>query len=361
MAVVSAVAVVIGGVATAPPTLAQTPNTAIYGDLDGDGFEDRVFLGAVPPTMCSIVVQYGRPENIYLPPVAYTYFHAGAELRCPDIGAALDLDVGSPDDEMVVAWSGGPPPSVDHNLMVLENFRPAFETVAAVSQPTYMGTADLNDDGRVDLYLATDKGQGFESYFSLGDSRLTPSPVRWCSGPLDFQLKDFDRDGEIGVLIAYSRGCSDDSNGVVAIRSSGAPQQLQRDPAGVETWSARVAYVNSDRNADVRTESRLTGKVDHFIGVGDGTVIQAPQANGDRVTVPDGKKTAFDVLGNDYATRLAKVTITDPPRYGTARVGSDRRVHYTPRTPRGRTDRFEYTITDDGRRSTTSVYVQFAE
>lgn len=321
--VVLAMAAGLGGIA--PAARAQTPGDPVFGDVDGDGFRDRIFLGTIQPGQCSVVVQYGRPDNVLLPPVAYAYLRPGGTLvSCPDIGVAVDLTQNGFDD-LVIGWSGGPPPSITQNLLVLSetNFQPSFGITTFVSRPRYMGQADFNGDGRPDVYALSSRDRGMETYYSLGDGTLTVGPMRWCAEHVDVQFKDFDRDLAAAALVTYTGACADDSNGVVKVSHTGGTQLLQHDPAGVRQWRARVAYLNGDGLADVRTLEPATGEVEYFIqapGSRPAYFVQSPKATYDRVTVRRGRVTTIPVLDNDLASTGARITILTPP--GTARPTS---------------------------------------
>lgn len=366
MTMVLVTTVSTGAVVTAPTAVSASPaarNEPILGDFNGDMLTDRAYLGSVAPDYCSVVVEYGRAGGGYQTPVVYIYLrpgrHEGGLVPCPDIGVAVELDPGTPDDELVVAWFAGPPATVDYTMLVLRAFRPDFGLTQAIFQPSFMETADFNADGRPDVYSVTDQGLGFETYLSLGNGTLTPGPLQWCARPVTYQLHDFDRDGAQDLLMAYEEACVDRASGVVVVLDDGTVRQLQHDPTGVDYWSARLAHLNGDTFADVVTESRVTGQVSNFIGRGDGTFVQAPQANADAAYPAGPGTTIIDVLANDYATNAAELIITTPPAYGTVAVLPDRRIAYTPTVSPPRTDRFVYRLIEDGRQSTTSVYVRY--
>ncbi|HEY0699904.1 MAG TPA: Ig-like domain-containing protein [Micromonospora sp.] len=350
--------------AVPPPALAGGRNEPIYGDVNGDGLTDRIYLGVVQPDRCSVIVEYGVEQGGFGRPVAYAYLKPGGTglaTACPDLGVAVELGADGV-DELVVAWFAGPPASISYTLLVLgHDFQPDFGLTEAIFQPTFMGTADFNGDGRPDVHSVTDQGQGFETYLSLGDLTLTPGPEKWCAGPLQYQLKDFDHNGAMDVLITYIEGCSDYSNGAVVVMDDGSVAQLQWDESGLDHWRAQVVYADDDRVPDVRTESLVTGAVNHFIGVGDGTFVLAPRTVGDTVTVPGDRKTNIPVLANDYVTTQAVLTIVTPPRYGRVQVTSSRTVVFTPAANHGLTDRFVYQVAEDGRTSRTSVTIRFAD
>jgi hypothetical protein len=361
---VVAVLVIVASVGGAwPGAWAGGRNDAIQGDVNGDGYRDRVYLGTVEPDACSVIVQYGTATGDLHTPVAYTYLRPGGtgpDTPCPDLGLAIDLTTDR-FDQLVVGWFAGPPASIGYDLLVLgRNFMPAFGLRAAVYQPSFMQTADFNGDGRPDVYVVTDQGQGFETYLSLGNNTLTPGPERWCAGGIDYQLKDFDRDGAMDVLISYREGCADRSTGVVVILDDGTLQLLQHDTIGAGHWTAKVAYADSDSIPDVRTVSADTGEIEYFIGVGDGRFVESPSAVADRVTINGDTRTNIPVLANDYATAQARVAIVAPPAHGSARVTSSRTIVYTP-DPAHPTDRFVYRLSEGDRSSTAAVNIRITD
>jgi hypothetical protein len=335
----------------------------IFGNFNGDQFIDRAFLGEVLPDFCSVIVEYGQAGGGFRPPIANVFLRApilgGPFLPCPDMGVAVDLDPGNTHDEIVVGWFAGPPPTVGFNLLVLRDFQPTFGLFDAIYAQSIIGTADFNGDGRMDVYALSDEDRGFETYLSLGNGTLTRGPEKWCSGPLQLALRDFNGDQAQDALISYIEACSDFSSGVVVVLDDGTPQHLQNDPTGQQTWTAKVVFANSDKIPDVQTVNQVTGQIDYFIGVGNGTFVLSPTARNDTVTITDTTRTAIDILANDYATNQATVTITTPPRSGTAQITSSRTVIYTPRANHGTTDRFVYQLTANGRTSRATVNIRF--
>ncbi|MFY1672975.1 FG-GAP-like repeat-containing protein [Plantactinospora sp. WMMB334] len=363
--VIVVVAATGGGVAWAPPLAwAGGRGEQVFGDVNGDGFTDRVTLGLVQPDFCSVIVEHGTASGGYRLPVASVYLRPGGTgigTRCPELGVAVDLN-GDRREELVVAWYPGPPPTVPYNLMYLDNsFRPASGLLSAIFAPYHLGTDDFDGDGREDVYAITDQGQGIETYLNQGNGTLVQGPTQWCGMPIDYNLADFDLDGATDLVNSYSERCrsSTFNSGVVVVLDDGTPQELQHDLVGVETWTSQVVNANGDRLRDIRTVSRLTGAIEFFIGTPSGRFVRSPKANTDSVTLTGTKAVAIDVLANDYVSSRATVTISTPPRYGTVQVISDRRIVYRPRADHGATDRFTYQLTDGDHRSSGVVYLRW--
>ncbi|MBF9133462.1 hypothetical protein I0C86_31555 [Plantactinospora sp. S1510] len=342
------------------PGQAAGPGDSITGDFNVDGLPDIVVLGSVEPDLCSVVVRYGSSPGVYLPPMATVYARPGDSrgTSCPDIGVGFDADT-DPGDELWIGWSAGPPPSLSYNRLVIDDNLRTILTFSSPITPTFLGTADFSGTGR---HTAFSVGHGgFATYIiENGVGRL--GPEQWCStDPPGYQLRDFDRNRATDAVLSYTRGCDNGGNGVVAVLDDGTIHHLETDLTGRYTWTARVLDTSGDRFPDVRTVNQVTGETNYFIGRGDGGFVKGPDANTDTVYLTTVKPLAIDVLANDYVAAETEVMITVPPRYGTARVLSDRRILYTPREHHGRTDSLSYQLRRQGKRSTAAVNIKFPD
>jgi hypothetical protein len=357
--VMTAVAAVGAVGAAAPAARAGGVGAPIFGDLNADGFIDTSILGFVAPNFCSVIVNYGGPPDVFIPPVVHIYLRPGSIANCPDLGTAFDFN-GTGGDDLWLGWSTPPPANLNYNRLILDpsNDFQIVSTFLSPVTPVFLGRAVFTPGGTRTNY-SYGKG-GFASYI------ITPTftglgPEKWCSVDVPtIHLRDFNGNRAQDVLISYTKGCSASENGVVAVLDGGTVQQLEIDPSGQQTWAAKVVFANSDKIPDVQTVNQVTGQIDTFIGVGDGSFVLSPTAvDDDAVIITDATRTAIDVLANDYTTNQAKVTITTPPRSGTAQITSSRTVIYTPRASHGTTDRFVYQLTENGRTSRATVNIRF--
>jgi hypothetical protein len=337
------------------PARAGAQDQPIVADVNGDGLADRNTLGRASGSgECVVQVELGLPGGGHGPVHTYPYLSAP---YCPDMGVGINLDDDAP-DELVVAWFAGRPPGIPHDLLALDNFA-VSAGFRAIFQPSYVGTADFDGDGRQDIYEWTDQGDGFATYLNTGTGALTPGPVRYCSGRPDFRLADVDEDGATDVVIAYIEGCGEYFTGVVVVLDDGTVVDLHGDPYGDDLWTVDVLDANGDTHPDVRTTSLVTGTQTLFLGTGTGDFHPAPTAVPDVARVSGSRPSVLTVLDNDFVTRAAVLTVVTPPRHGTVQVTGARTIIYRPyRSGHATTDRFVYQVSEQGRTSSAPVVLK---
>ena len=340
------------------PAWAGGQGEPMYGDLNRDGVADRAVLTATGSGDCVVAVSLGRRGGGYQAATTHRYLNV-PDGNCPDLGVAVDLGADRI-VELVVGWFAGHPSTTRWDLLVLRDFRVSTGFTTTILQPSFIGLADFNGDGRQDVYEWTDQGDGFVTYLNTATGGLTPGPVKYCSGSPDLHLADLNRNGAMDVVIAYFEGCGAYFSGVVAVLDSGRVVDLEADAEGAATWTTSVSDVNADRIPDVVAVNRVTGRTDHFIGRGDGTFVPATRAVPDRITVAAARRTSLAVLANDYATTQAKLTIVTPPAYGRVEVTHSRTVVYVPGGAGAKSDRFVYRLTEYGRTSSAAVTLRMA-
>ncbi|MFC7545825.1 FG-GAP repeat domain-containing protein [Plantactinospora sp. GCM10030261] len=270
-------AAVVAVLATAPAAWAGRPGEAIYGDINGDRRTDRVTLGGGTTHGCAVDVALGHPAGGYGKPTSHAYPVPGVpDAYCPDLGVLVDLG-GDGTVELVLAWFDGAPPGHAGDLLALRDFAPVGG-FRAVFQPSYLGAADFDGDGRLDLYEWTDQGEGFVTLLNTADGKLVPGPLRWCSPHYapDVRLADFEADGDTELLVSYQEACADAASGVSVLRGDGSRIDLERDVTATNQWSVQVLDANGDGRPDVRTTDGA-GTVHHHLSRRDGGFDLGPR------------------------------------------------------------------------------------
>lgn len=364
VATVATMITIIAVGTAAPAANAGQPGEQFIGEFNGDELPDRVTLGGTAPNLCSTIVEYGSAPGVFRPPVVFTYLRPNGDTDlCPDIGVATDVNLDGL-DELVIGWSNGAPTTLSYNRIVLTppNFRPAAVYTSVIAQPTFLGVGTFQV-GVPPMPYSVGPG-GIINYVIEGGT-VVPGAIRFCSVDAPYvQLADWAQDDIDGALIAYTNSCADGSSGVVRIRQNGSVVQLEHDPTGRTSWTARVVNADGDRFPDVRTINQTTGEVSYFINTGGRGMFflrRAPSAQTDTIFLTKTKPLAIDVLDNDYASRHVTVTIASPPRYGTVQVLSDRRIVYRPSPNHGASDRFTYQLEEEGKRSKATVYLRYPQ
>lgn len=266
-------AVAVTGLAGATPAGAQGNGQGdpLYGDLNGDGVEDRATLGA-DATGCTVAVELGDGAGGYLPASTYTYPNTSDVGYCPDMGVIVDLG-GDGVSELVLAWFWGRYDATDaHDLLVLRDYAPVAG-FTAIWQPSQIGTADFNGDGLVDVYEWTDQGDGFQTYLNTASSELVPGPLHHHGEPSEYALVDADEDGADDLVMSYTSTSAEPYFGVVVVLDDGTTTYLQAEGPDVpesQWWSIDVDDFNGDGHVDVRTTEVNSGDVVTFWGNGTG-------------------------------------------------------------------------------------------
>lgn len=351
LAVTAAMAVV----GAAPSAWAGGQGDPLYGDLNGDGLADRAVLTSDDlVNTCGVEVSLGTGSGGYGLPTTYAYAVPGVpDGNCPDMGVVVDLG-GDGTAELVVAWFVHPPgPSPD--LVVLKNYS-VLDGFDAIPDASYIGLDDFNGDGRQDVYVWTDQGDGFMTFLNTTSGRLARGPVEWtCGGYPDYILTDLNRNGATDLLIAHHLCPAPYDTGVVVVLDNGTVVRLE---GGYDGWGIAVLDANGDGIKDVRTDNYDTGEVTHFIGNGRGGFGAAPLADDDSASTKGTKKVDIPVLANDLYTSAAKITIVTPPKYGKLQITSRRTVLYTPNGQHTQSDKFVYRLTVDGKSDVAGVTVR---
>jgi hypothetical protein len=348
MAAVGVLAATVG--VPAPAARAGGPGVPLIGDLDADGRADRAWLVTLSTSRCAIRLERGDGQGGYLAPVLRAY-RPPVGAGCPDLGVAVDLG-GDGRTELVLGRFAGTPGGAQPDLVVLRDFQ-ISAGYRALRRPNVIGLADFNGDGRLDVYTWTDQGEGFASYLNTALGTLVPGPVRYCSGPSQYELVDVNGNGATDVVTAYLDGCAGFARGVAVVLDDGRRVDLVGESAGRHGWTVHVLDANQDGNADVTAYRQPAGEMTTYLGRGDGSFVRSPLAVPDVATVGT-TPIQIPVTANDYASTRARISLVTPPVAGTAQIVGPS-VRYVPAESYLGTDRFVYRLTQDGRSSTAEV------
>ncbi|RKR90580.1 hypothetical protein BDK92_4958 [Micromonospora pisi] len=356
-----AVAATVTALCGAAPALAAGAGQTLYGDLNGDRRTDLARLTSAPPDRCAVLVQLGKAGGGYQSPKLYAYPNpagAGAVLQCPDIGTLVDLGRNG-SMEIVVGWFAGRPIGVEHDLLILRDFRPSGG-IDGLYQPSHIDVADFNGDGRKDVYEWTDQGEGITTLLNTPDGGLAPGELRFCATPVQAPLlADFTGDRATEVVMSYYERCGAPQSGVAVLFPDGDADYLVEDPTGELVWSSAIVDADLDGRPDVRTVNEVTGEVSHYLVRPPARFLVAPTPAPDVAVVTAPVPMPIPVLANDAVTVAARVEIDTPPRYGRVEITPQKTLVYIPpATPPATQDTFSYRVIDDGKVAVAPVVVE---
>ncbi|MBF9133323.1 hypothetical protein I0C86_30815 [Plantactinospora sp. S1510] len=345
----------------AAPALAGGRGETLYGDLDGDRRTDLIRLVSAPPDRCAVLVRLGRAGGGYQGSKLYTYPEPGGDdgvFQCPDLGTIVDLGRDG-STELVIGWFAGRPAGVDQDLLVLRDFQPDGGTTG-LFQPSYVGVADFNGDGRKDIYEWTDQGEGLATHLNTPAGELIPGPINFCGllvqPPL---LADFTLDRHTEVVLPFYQQCGVADSGVAVLFSDSRTEYLEQDPLGEHVWTSAIEDADADGVPDVRTVDRDSGEVSHYLVRPPARFLEAPTPEPDLAVVTAAVPTSIPVLANDAVTVAASIAVVVPPRYGRVQITPEKTLVYIPpATPPATADTFVYRVIDDGKAADAPVTVE---
>lgn len=160
--------------------------------------------------------------------------------------------------------------AVAYSLSVLR----AHPAQASSSQPRFVYTGDLNNDGKVDLIVADDSINVVSVLLGNGSGSFKPR-VDYAVGtvPGAIGIGDVNGDGIVDLVVADQN--SDQISVLIGI-GDGSFQPAVNYDAGVGPWSIAIADFNGDGHLDVAVANYNGGyNLSILLGKGDGS-FQAP-------------------------------------------------------------------------------------
>jgi hypothetical protein len=167
--------------------------------------------------------------------------------------------------------------------------RESFQTVLPTGKgPHYIGVADLNHDGKLDIVICNSDDGTLSVYLqdSRGDFQLAPgAPMAAGPQPNDIGFGDFNSDGNVDLAVPNHQSPYITiflGNGDGTFRP--APNSPFRTDSYPHPHGVALGDFNGDRKLDVMTDSWGHDKIELFLGDGQGN-LQLPG-----MTFPVGKR-----------------------------------------------------------------------
>ena len=253
-------------------------------DINGDGEADLVTItnsGSVP-----VLLGNGDGSFMDMRTIAQA-----TSVQSANVGVAADFN-GDGKLDMAVAEQNYPNGQVSVELgkgngTFGQPIVSALTTTA--TSPNLMLTADFNGDGKSDLVVEDDNGNGFQVLLGRGDGRFgTPVDTPLSYSLLSFATGDFNKDGKVDLVAT-----TNNSNSAMNIYLSNGDGSFTLGTSYVVYPSSYVAVadVNGDGNLDLVVTATSFGYGSNlliFLGNGDGTFknpIFGPSDNYDSVAV----------------------------------------------------------------------------
>ena len=256
-----------GAFTPSPPiSMAAFPSDLLAVDLSGDASPDLVLIGADQ----SMAIALARGDGTFDGRVLYTTERGTLRV------AAADLDGDGDPDLCTVRHE-------DHDVLPYENLgdgslQPGSAARVGSSGPRGIAVADLEQDGKLDVVTATDRGE-LSILEGHGDLTFRDPPRIIPVGPRinEVAVRDFDEDGKLDLLASFVSGFDGRSSFFLFWRDpEWTFQRTESGPIGTLAADFAVEDIDHDGILDVVTANYEL----HDISVALGTkarVLETPR------------------------------------------------------------------------------------
>ncbi len=249
-------------------------------DLNGDHHLDLVVVNACTgasacPSVVSVLL--GKGDGTFQPAVTYNVGHASGSVAIADFNGDGKLDL---------VTNGGQSGVGDVRLLLGNGdgtFQPATTINVGNTNPTWITAGDFNGDGKLDLAVANSQGPPGTAFVVLGNGDGTfqaPSPASTVGNAPGFlATADLNNDGKLDVVVVnfFSHNVS-----VLLGKGDGTFLPAVNYKTGQAAATAVIADFNRDGKLDIAvanlggTPGDGTGSVPLLFGNGDGTFHPMP-------------------------------------------------------------------------------------
>jgi phospholipase C len=165
--------------------------------------------------------------------------------------------------------------------------------ISVGSTPLNITTADINNDGILDVVTVDNTANVVLILLGLGDGTFTtPTPVSTGRGPVAVNVADFNSDGKADLAVANLN-----DNTVWVLLGNGDTTFTQTDLFSTPTPSSVIsADFNQDGNLDLAITNMITNTMSIRLGRGDGTFVNGSTPIG--VGLSPTSLASVDLRGN---------------------------------------------------------------
>lgn len=183
---------------------------------------------------------------------------------------------------------------------------PSQVTLASPAQGDIQA-ADFNNDGNIDLVIAEEGAYPtvfpqVEVFLGYGDGTFHPVAFtfqQYVRSPTRMVLGDFDNDGLVDVAVATQDGefssMKSLGNGILAQISENSTAESGGNPTGISRGIAAGDF-DGDGKLDIAVSEVTTKKVYLFFGNGDGTYFKSPNP----IDLPAAQNEPWDIQSGDF-------------------------------------------------------------